>query len=93
MFTRWPAIIGLRSGAHDLGRSSPRGRPSPNDYFSILITPTPIAPRSRSGSFKRAFSAATFVLNGFDNGVNRPSTYLKRSHCSVIFVMMVLRSQ
>jgi hypothetical protein len=39
---------------------------------------------SRSGYFSRAFSAAAFVLNGFDNGVNWPSTYLKRSHCSMI---------
>jgi hypothetical protein len=47
--------------------------PYPNlqtDYFWILITPTATDRRSRSGSFKRAFSAAAFVLNGFDNGVN-----------------------
>jgi len=47
-----------------------RGRPSPTDYFSTLITPTPIVPRSRCGSFKRAFSACALVLNGLESGVN-----------------------
>jgi hypothetical protein len=40
------------------------------DYFLVRITPTATDRRSRSGSFNRAFSAASFVLNGFDNGVN-----------------------
>ena len=52
------------------------GVPSPTDYFSTLITPTPIAPRSRSGYFSRAHSACSLVLKGFDNGVNWPSSYL-----------------
>ena len=47
-------------------------------------TPTPTCRRSRSGSFKRAFSAAAFVLNGFDSGVSWPPMYLKSSHCSTI---------
>jgi len=38
----------------------------PRDYDFFRTTPTPIFPRSRSGYFKRAFSAAAFVLNGFD---------------------------
>jgi hypothetical protein len=29
-------------------------------------------------------------LNGFDNGVNWPSMYLKSSHCSMIFGISVL---
>jgi hypothetical protein len=45
-------------------------------YFFIRITPTPIVLRSHSEYFKRAFSAAAFVLNGLDSGVNPPSTYL-----------------
>jgi hypothetical protein len=68
----------------DLGRSFTEGVPPLTVYFSIRITPTPIVPRSRSGYFSRAFSAAAFVLNGFDNGVNWPSMYLKSSHCSII---------
>jgi len=62
---------------------SPRGA-SRSDYFSVRITPTATDRRSRSGSFRRAFSADAFVLNGFDNGVNWPPTYLKSSHCSTI---------
>src|ERR1700686_1790781 len=50
-------------------------------YFVSRITPIPTFLRSRSVYFSRAFSAASFVLNGFDNGVNSPSTYLKSSHC------------
>jgi hypothetical protein len=53
----------------------------------MRITPSPIVLRSRSGYFKRAFSASCFVLNGFDRGVNSPSTYLKSSHCSVFWAM------
>jgi hypothetical protein len=60
------------------------------DYFFIRITPNATVRLSRSGSFKRAFSAAAFVLKGFDNGVNSPSTYLKSSHCSIIFGISVL---
>ena len=44
-------------------------------YFLIRITPTATDRRSRSESFRRAFSACAFVLNGFDNGVNWPSMY------------------
>jgi hypothetical protein len=44
------------------------------DHLLIRITPTPIVPRSRSGSFKRAHSASAFVLNGFESGVNCPPT-------------------
>jgi hypothetical protein len=51
------------------------------------ITPIPMALRSRSGYFKRAFSARSFVLNGFDSGVNWPSMYLNSSHCSMILGM------
>jgi hypothetical protein len=39
-------------------------------YFLIRITPTATFRCSCSGSFKRAFSAAAFVLNGFDSGVS-----------------------
>jgi hypothetical protein len=56
-------------------------------YFVSRITPIPTFLRSRSVYFSRAFSAASFVLNGFDNGVNSPSTYLKSSHCSMILGM------
>jgi len=52
--------------------------------------PTPISRRSRSGYFDRALSAATFVLNGLDNGVNSPLMYLKSSHFSAIFAMREL---
>src|SRR5579859_658882 len=55
-------------------------------YLFKRITPTATDRRSRSGSFKRAFSAAAFDLNGFESGVNWPSTYLKSSHCSMIFI-------
>jgi len=53
-------------------------------YCFVRITPTPIVLRSRSGYFRRAFSACCFVLKAFDSGVNSPSTYLKSSHCSVV---------
>ncbi len=59
-------------------------RASPTDYFLIRITPTATDLRSRSGIFKRAFTASALVLNGLDNGVNSPLTYLKSSHCSMI---------
>src|SRR5580704_1335830 len=58
-----------------------------SDYLLLRITPTATPRRSRSGSFNRAFSAAAFVLNGFDKGVNSPSTYLKSSHCLMILGM------
>src|ERR1700674_5024380 len=41
------------------------------------MTPIPIVLRSRSGYFRRAPSACSFVLKGFDKGVNSPPTYLK----------------
>jgi hypothetical protein len=34
---------------------------------------TPIPPRAFAGYFSRAFSAAAFVLNGFDNLSGKPS--------------------
>jgi hypothetical protein len=40
--------------------------------------------RSRSGYFKRAFSASRFVLNGLDNGVNSRPMYLYSSHRSIV---------
>jgi hypothetical protein len=49
---------------------SEKGVPPLADHFLIRTTPTPTVPRFRSGSFKRWFSAAAFVLNGFDSGVN-----------------------
>ena len=49
-----------------------------------LTTPSPIVFRSRSGYFERAFSACSFVLYGFDRGVNSPLTYLKSNHCSIV---------
>jgi hypothetical protein len=60
------------------------GRPTQIDQSLTRITPTATPRRSRSGSFKRAFSASAFVLNGFDNGVSRPSMYLKSSHFKMI---------
>jgi hypothetical protein len=56
------------------------------NYLFNRITPTPIVPRSRSGSFKRAFSACAFVLNGLGNGVNSPWMYVNSSHRSMIFI-------
>jgi hypothetical protein len=44
------------------------------DYILSRTAPKPIVLRSRSGYFNRAFSAAAFVLKGFDSGVR---TYLK----------------
>ena len=67
-------------------------RASHPDYFSIRITPTATDRRSRSGSFKRAHSACSPVLNGFeplygfDNGVIFPSTYLNNNHRSIGFI-------
>jgi hypothetical protein len=52
------------------------GVPSPPDHFLTRITPTPIVLRTLSGYFERACSARSFVLNGFDKGVNWPSMYL-----------------
>jgi|HubBroStandDraft_6_1064221.scaffolds.fasta_scaffold00449_18 hypothetical protein len=43
--------------------------------------------RWRSGYFNHTFSASCFVLNGFDKGVNLPSTYLKSSHCPVVLAI------
>jgi hypothetical protein len=56
------------------------------NYLFSRITPTATDLRSRSGSFRRASSAAAFVLNGFDRGVNSPAMYLNKSHCSMIFI-------
>jgi hypothetical protein len=53
----------------------------------VRITPTPTDRCSLSGNFKRAFSAAAFVLKGFDIGVNSPLMYLNKSHCSMILGM------
>jgi hypothetical protein len=53
----------------------------------VRMIPIPIALRSRSGYFSRAFSGRSFVLRGLDRGVNSPPTYLKRSHRSVILGM------
>jgi hypothetical protein len=53
-------------------------------FFGRRITPTPIVLRSRSGYFERAFSACSFVLKGFDKGVNSPAMYLKSSHCTIV---------
>jgi hypothetical protein len=39
-------------------------------YFFNRITPTPTERRSRSGSFKRAWTAAAQVLKGLDDGLN-----------------------
>jgi hypothetical protein len=41
----------------------------------------------RSGYFCRAFSASARVFSGFDSGVNCPSMYSKRNHCSTILAM------
>jgi hypothetical protein len=58
-----------------------------DDYHpAVRITPNPIARRSRSENFNRAFSASSFVLNGFDKGVRSVPTYLKSSHLSVVFI-------
>jgi len=44
------------------------------DYDFLRMTPIPILLRSRSGNFRRAFSACALVLNGFDNGmISRPT--------------------
>jgi hypothetical protein len=51
--------------------------------------PTAIAFRWRSGYFSLAFSACSFVVNGFDSGVNSRPTYLKSSHRSTILGMKV----
>ena len=56
-------------------------------YFIMRITPMAMVLRWRSGYFKRAFSACSFVLKGFDNGVNSPAMNLKSSHCWVILGM------
>jgi hypothetical protein len=50
----------------------------------VRNTASPIVLLRRSGYSKRAFSASRFDLNGFDEGVNLPSTYLKSSHCSIV---------
>jgi hypothetical protein len=55
----------------------------------VRMTPMPIVLRSRSGYFSRAVSACSFVVNGFDNGVNSRPTYLKSSHRSKILGMRV----
>ena len=47
----------------------------PMAYFN-LTTPRPIVRCSRSGYFKRAFSACSFVTKGFERGVKLPLTYL-----------------
>jgi hypothetical protein len=55
----------------------------------VRITPTPMLLRSRSGYFSRAVSACSFVVNGFDSGVNSRPTYLKNSHRSAILGLRI----
>jgi hypothetical protein len=47
-------------------------RPISERYDFILTTPNPIALRSFSEYFLRAFSASCFDLKGFERGVNTP---------------------
>src|ERR1700739_2909563 len=49
----------------------------------------PIALRWGSGYFRLAFLACSFVVNGFDRGVNSRPTYLKSSHRSTILGIRV----
>src|SRR5713101_8783622 len=69
----------------DIRQSGHRPATSSGYWIGTRTTPIPIFRRSRSGYLRRAFSASSLVLNGFDKMTSSRPLYSNSSHRTEVF--------